>query len=290
MGKKGKNFILDNLKRKKIIIISVYSAVILLLLALAISRMLPEGSCNDAVMNQNELGVDCGGICPQACEIEAQELIIDNYGSVPAGVQGKYDFYAQITNPNAIFGSKKFEYLIEFKDAAGEPTATRQGSAYILPGERKYVIETNIESVPAISYDFKILNSQWVEFTHYEKPDLQVVNKNYNMISSGTGFSEATGLVKNESHFDFDTIKIHIMLKNEQGTVVALNSTQMRTVRAGESRDFRVFWPNSFPGSVRSVDTQPEVNIFESDSFMRSYYKTEKFQNYDNKSQPRNTF
>jgi hypothetical protein len=268
---------------KRITIFSIYLALFALVVFGLYYSFKPKENCFDGRKNQNEQDVDCGGICKKECnKIDAQDLIIGISDVVPAGIVGKYDFYVKVTNPNAIFGSKKFDYSVSFKDSGGNELAAKNGSSFILPGESKYVIESNIDlpMLPA-SFDFKISNSNWVEFNdYYEKPDIQIVNKSYNEISGGTGFSEARGLLKNKSTFDFEAIEIQVMLKNAGGKILALNSTQMKTVRSGEERDFRVFWPNNFPGTVGDMETQPEVNVFDSDTFLKSYYKTEKFQSY----------
>lgn len=273
----------EKIKRKKAIIISVYAVLFTLLIFRVYSWLSPEATCFDGVKNQNEQEVDCGGICPKACEkIEVQALSVSRSGAVSSGIAGKYDFYAEVTNPNAIFGSKKFDYLIDFKDSSGQVIASRKGSSFILPGERKYVVENNIDSAhAAASFNFEISNPEWAEFNdYYEKPNIQIVNKNYNKISGGAGFSEAVGLLKNESTFDFEIIKIQVILKDNDGNIVALNSTQMKTVKSGEERDFKVFWPNSFSGTVGNMETQAEVNVFDSDTFLKRFYKTEKFQEY----------
>ena len=268
---------------KKIVISLIYLSLLLLVVWGIYSKFFRHiPTCSDGVRNQNEQDVDCGGVCQKDCGIVAQKLIVGKIGVVPSGIANKYDFYAQVTNPNATFGDKSFYYTINLKDASGNIIASRKGSDFILPGEHKYVIENNVESsVPPGTLDFTINSSDWVEFnSYYEKPNLQIINKNYSEVSGGVGFSEATGLLKNASAFDFDLIKIEIILEDSNGTVLALNSTQMKTVASGEQRDFKVSWPNSFPGAVGNMETQAEVDVFNSDTFMKRSYQTEKFQQY----------
>lgn len=109
---------------------------------------------------------------------------------------------------------------------------------------------------------------------------MKIVNRSYDEVESGIGFSEATGLVKNESQFDFETIKIYIALKAASGEIIALHSTQMSSVRSGENRDFKVSWPSRFPGDVQNMDVQADVNVFKSESFSKRFFETERFQEY----------
>jgi hypothetical protein len=266
---------IQNSERKKYIIIFIYIALFLLIIIGLYFALKTRETCFDGLKNQNEKGVDCGGVCQKECdEIKSQDLIIGKTGVVFSGVVGEYDFYAKISNPNSVFGNKNFVYEIIFKDLNGNILASKKEAGFILPGEEKYVIENNIVSPSQpTSAEFRIISSDWVEFEgYYERPDVQIINKNYSEISNGTGFSDARGLLRNRSPYDFESIKIQIILKDSQGEVLALNSTEMKTIKAGEDRDFRVFWPSSFPGTVSSMEAQAIVNIFNSESFIKKFH------------------
>ncbi|HLN19098.1 MAG TPA: hypothetical protein VK255_02935, partial [Patescibacteria group bacterium] len=214
-------------------------------------------------------------------KINALPLETKESGIVSGGVVGEYDFYSVVNNPNNLFGSSKLHYRVTLKDSSGAVISQREGENYILPGEKKYIIETGFksESVPASS-EFTIISIDWSQFSEYRRPELDIVNKNYNEISSGVGFSEAKGLLKNKSPYDFASLKIDVILKDTIGKVVALNSTSMQTVKSGEERDFRAFWPTRFSGNVQNMEAQIEVNVFDSKAFMDRNYQTHKFQTY----------
>jgi hypothetical protein len=264
---------------KKFIIVLIYLLILAVIGFFIYLKYKPKPSCFDSVQNQNEESVDCGGICEKKCEIIPQQNIqVGETGAVDSGINGQYDFYAQAYNPNNLFGAKSFQYNFQAQDSSGKIIAQKSGSGFLLPGEKKYIIEGNVAvlEIPA-RVNFSVTSTEWVEFNgdYLQKPDLKVVNKEYNEIVSGVGFSEAKGLVKNESPFDFNLIKIQVILRDSQNKIVALNSTQMSTVKAGENRDFRVFWPNRFSGSVSNVEVQTDVNVFSSEAFVRQYFKVQ---------------
>jgi len=267
--------------QKRLIIGLVYLIFFSAVFWFLYSLFKPKPTCLDGIKNQNEEAVDCGGVCVLKCEKNiAKDLIVGEAGIVESSTAGEYDFYGSVNNPNNVFGSKSFNYQIKFKDENGAIIAEKQGVGFILPGDKKYIIENNIklDRLPA-GIDFSVSNSQWVELDElYEKPDLKVASKSYAEIGSGIGFSEAKGLLQNRSPFDFALIKIKVILRDSTGKIIALNSTEMRTVNAGEDRDYRVFWPNRFSGEVGSVENQIEVNVFDSEAFARKYFKPEKFQ------------
>ncbi|MFA4817642.1 MAG: hypothetical protein WC608_02825 [Parcubacteria group bacterium] len=269
--------------KKRLIIIAVYAAIFIGVVFLIYQWQKPAPNCFDGKQNQNEEGLDCGGVCAKKCPVTAKEnLIVRQTGFVESGIADSYDVYAEVANPNSLVGSDKFSYKFSMKNAAGEVMAEPSGTSFILPADKKYIVETNIatKETPA-SVEMIVSDPRWVETNDtYEKPELKIVSKNYNEITSGVGFGEAIGLLKNESPFDFNSVKLRILLKDEGGKVIAINSTQMNTVNAGENRDFRVSWPNKFPGSVSQMDVQAEVNVFDSEAFVKKYFMPGKFQQY----------
>jgi hypothetical protein len=276
------NFLRDKYKKKRAIIVAVFMAVVLALSSFVYFMLRPAPSCFDGAKNQNEEGIDCGGVCAEKCD---KPIIIDlsvsEKGFLDSGAVGKYDLYGKILNPNNTFGGGKFKYEFDLKDAKGNVIAVKSGYSFILPGESKYILENNIDagSVPA-DMGFKVTETQWVHFQdHYQKPQIKVVNRNYGEIHSGIGFSEATGLLKNESPFDFSLIKLAIILKDANDKVLAVNSTEMRTVRNGENRDFRALWLNRFNGEVMNVEVQADANVFDSDTFAERNFSPEYMQN-----------
>jgi hypothetical protein len=127
--------------------------------------------------------------------------------------------------------------------------------------------------------EISLITPKWEEFFGYEKPELNIYSKRYDLISSGVGYSEAKGLLRNESTFDFNSIKINVVLRDEDGNPVAFNKTEMNTINAGEERDFRLLWPINFPGSVQGVEMEAEANVFDSQNFIKKYIReAEQFQ------------
>ena len=276
------NILQDKYQKKRLIIVATFVAVLLIILIFIYSLSKSPATCLDGKKNQNEQGVDCGGICSVKCSnISADDLVVQEKGIVASGAVNKYDLYSYISNPNDLYGSSNFQYQFTIKDADGQVIATRLGSNFILPSENKYIVENNIEidKAPA-SVEFNVTNPKWVEFNqnYYEKPQLNIVNKIYTPITSGVGFGSATGLLKNGSPFDFNLIKLNVMLKDINGKIIALNSTEMRTIKSGENRDFRVLWLNRFSGDVMNIEIQAEANIFDSEAFTNKYFQSDQLQ------------
>ena len=70
----------------------------------------PDPTCFDKVQNQDETGVDCGGVCAAECAVtyNPESLGIVDTTFVPGGDKDVYDVVAKIHNPNDELGSAAF--------------------------------------------------------------------------------------------------------------------------------------------------------------------------------------
>ena len=241
----------------------------------------PE-TCSDSKQNQNETGIDCGGVCAACKEnITGEALQFMEQAFVPAG-NGKYDVLARVYNPNDVEGASSFTYTAVLKDSGGNVLAARSGKSYILPQENKYILELNLATTatPATAA-FTVDSVEWARFSGYqEKPAVNIYQKSYSEISSGAGFGEVKGLLMNESSYDFRSIIVKVILRDSVGSPLAFNSTEIRTVLSSEERDFRLVWPSAFPGVVEKVEMEVDADVYHSDNFIRQYLPGGKFQEF----------
>ncbi|OGC56313.1 hypothetical protein A2976_00010 [candidate division WWE3 bacterium RIFCSPLOWO2_01_FULL_41_9] len=264
---------------KRSIIIGVYVILLIFFGVWLFYVITPKPHCFDGKQNQKEDGIDCGGPCT-ACMIapEVDALHISEAHIVFGGAQ-LYDVVARVENPNDDYGSARFDYTLLLTNDQGITVAERSGTSFILPLQGKYLVATNIELAERPqSITVRVDNVVWEKFQDYEAPQLTIRNKKFDYISGGTGFGEAFGIVRNESPFDFSTITVTVILRDAQKIPLAVNTTEMRTVTSGEEREFRLRWPVSFPGDVRSVDVDAEANVFSQETFLNRYLPGGRFQ------------
>ncbi|NCQ06078.1 MAG: hypothetical protein GW815_00755 [Candidatus Moranbacteria bacterium] len=233
----------------------------------------PE-TCFDGKQNQNETGLDCGGVCALVCkEVVTGELLqMKEEHFIPSG-KDTYDIVAKVFNPNGEAGAVSFSYTAVLKDASQTVLASRTGTGYILPLENKYILEFNLQSstMPA-SVSVLTDNIEWAHFSGYqEKPAVNIYQKRYNEVTSSAVFGEAVGLVSNESQYDFRSVVIQVILRDRNNMPLAINSTVMNTLRSNENRDFRLVWPTAFPGTVENVEMIVDADVYHSENFIKQY-------------------
>ncbi len=237
-------------------------------------------TCTDGKQNQDEMGIDCGGICANQCELplNAKDIVTREAAFVPAG-QGSYDVLARIYNPNDIAGASQFSYKLALRDSAGNMLVEKSGTSFILPQETKYLFEFHLstQTRPAKA-TLEISEVSWERFRGYtERPRVMVVKQSYERIQSGPGYGAATGLVVNESQYDFRSLLVKVVLRDVSGHPIAINSTEMLTMPSGGQRDFRLIWPTAFPGEVKNVEMFVDADIYHSENFIRQSSSTTPF-------------
>jgi hypothetical protein len=244
------------------------------------SILTPEPTCFDGQKNQNEEKIDCGGICQKKCkkEIILEDLEISEKHFVPAR-KNEFDVMAKIKNTNSRYGASNFRYKFTLLDSAGNALQERSGESYILPGETKYLIETNLSlnNTPD-KIEVEISDYNWQEFVGYEEPKLIIYDDKFMAYNERFANSRVTGLLKNESNFDFNSIIIDIILRDDQGKPLALAESEMRTIPSREERDFNIIWPYLFSAAVANIEIRAEANVFDSLNFMEEYSTNQRFQ------------
>lgn len=245
-------------------------------------------SCVDNKQNQGEEGIDCGGPC-LSCEIKTlapiqvlQTKVINNTQTQNA------DLFAEIKNINLSWGIKNFQYNFILFDDQGNIVKIVPGSSYILPGEIKYLIETDVSVASFVSrVELKLGNapSAWVKSPNlngYALPVRSVTfrtSKSYRQPGVGVikppeyGFAVLSGLVKNDTAFMWPIVDIYGALYDVSGKLINFSRTQVRTLQSGEERFFIILWPKEFDGDVAEWRVKIGTNFYSNSTFVDTFRK-----------------
>lgn len=245
----------------------------------------PAPSCFDGIQNQGEEGIDCGGPCLLTCEEKNLEEIEILWVKTLPGQNDFYDLAAQIKNLNQNYGSGQIPYHFELYDSGNNLIAQYSGSTFILPNQTKYLVQIRIEAshsgqVSEVNLSFGEI--EWQKLEDYRLPQLFIQQKEYHLLESEElGFSQAKGVLINKTNFDFDKIDIDILLFDSFHQLIALNTTEVKTLLAGQGRDFVATWFEKIEGQVSFVEMEAETNVFDPSNYLSpSKEEPERFQEY----------
>ncbi|MEA3463666.1 MAG: hypothetical protein U9R14_01140 [Patescibacteria group bacterium] len=267
---------------KQIIVALVFFLILFTIGFLVYYFNRPQPNCFDGVKNQGEEEIDCGGPC-QPCElIHIKEIEVLSAKAI-LNQNNFYDVYAQIKNPNQNYGSGKVLYEFKLYDLQNNVVAQHSGSTFILPGQTKYLVQTKIESPEQINAVNLFFGSvEWEKPAKYQVPEFIIKQKEYRLLDGeDAGYSQAKGVLVNKNDFDFGKIDIDVLLFNSSYQLVGLNAIEIRTLLAGEEREFAAFWFNKIAGQAAFMEVEAETNIFDASNYLPAERgEAEEFQEY----------
>lgn len=256
-------------KRKKVL--AMYGAILLVVFVLIVLWLTPGASCTNGKKDGAETGVDCGGICGACVEaVVAQDILVQKTAFVPSG-EGKYDVVAWLQNPNDVYGARTLSGTFTLLGVGGKPLGDIRVNSFLLPKEQKYIVRQGIPSLePIESVVWKTDKTDWVKMNSVTDLRLSITDRKYEEVSSGIGFSKVTGLLRNDSSYDWNDVAVTVLLLDSSGNLLATHGTSRQTFRAGEKWDFQLIFPERFPGDVQSMSMQAETNVFDNDNFLKA--------------------
>ena len=284
---------MDYRRKKQLIIVAILALVLVSLVTGAYYKWFYQSpTCFDNKQNQKEQGVDCGGPCALSCELLTVKKPQVKWAKAIFLKDGFYDLAAKVDNANPNYGLAKFNYMFKLYDAQNNLIAQKQGSNFILPNQSKYIVEANVAADKKPAKAEMVIDdpvkTDWQRLAdNFATPDIYVHDKQLKYLdnqpeqgASQAETAQASGIIKNNSNFDFDKIVVAVILFNAKKEIIGVNKTEVYTVPAGEDRYFSVLWFSPLSGEVSSVDMMADTNLFSDSNFMKRFGTQEKFQEY----------
>jgi len=219
-------------------------------------------TCSDGKQNQNEEGVDCGGVCNRACVDQVVAPITLWSRSIEVS-KGVYDAIAFVENPNPKTGVSSVAYKFKLYDSENILVVERAGKTFINPNERLYIFESNIktgERVPKRAF-FEFQSGPNWQKTDNKKPLISVKNQR---------FIEEEGSLKvdivNSLFFELKDVVVTAILIDEDGNVFASSEALVKSLPGDGVQEIFFTWPAPFEKRPAKIEVIPRINVFELDS------------------------
>ncbi|TSC81649.1 MAG: Uncharacterized protein G01um101420_931 [Parcubacteria group bacterium Gr01-1014_20] len=207
------------------------------------SYLKPEPSCSDKKKNQNEEGIDCGGICGNFCfpvDFRPIELIRD-----PSffKVDSKHvSLIAEIQNPNGHLATTNFSFEFKVFGKSETPIKIISGESFLYSGEIKTIVAPNVEvdlsKVERV--EFIPARSLWIEDINFPRPNFKLQNKKTSFLG---GNIVAEGNIINGESQVFGEVEVIAVFKNQARTKVGVSRTVITNFKPDETRNFSIIHP-----------------------------------------------
>ncbi len=206
----------------------------------------PAPSCFDGKQNQNELGIDCGGVCAAVCipvDNRPIETIVPAQGFSPA--PGVFAVIARVQNPNLTVGAVRFSYTFTIYDTQ-EQSYKVSGTSYVYAGEAKYITSLVTDgSIPVVPVrisriETTISDVVWVGANQFVKPVLRLQDF---ATTIDTDRIRVDGKIINDDPLVLSRVPIIALFYGRFNQLVGFAETTVDAVAPNETRAFTIVHP-----------------------------------------------
>ncbi|HUX35987.1 MAG TPA: hypothetical protein VMV71_03055 [Candidatus Paceibacterota bacterium] len=206
----------------------------------------PASSCSNGVQDTGEQGIDCGGVCPNACATSQLAAIIAGQPMVFHPTPSSISVMVQIQNPNQTFSASRFYYKFTLLDASGNPVPGGEinGESFVYASEIKYIAEFNkpfASSSNIVAADFSVTGQpDWVSSSVFNKPDLALQNSSTSISNSEI---DVTGSIINNDNVSVSNVDIFAIIYSKLGQPAGISKTELSGIMPGQQQSFSIAHP-----------------------------------------------
>ncbi|MFC1615089.1 hypothetical protein ACFL22_00855 [Patescibacteria group bacterium] len=225
-------------------------------------------TCTDGKQNGDELGVDCGGICPQLCAEQMGNILIHWSRSFEVS-DGVYDTIALIENPNPKAGLSELIYKFKLYDDNNILVEERFGKTFVNPKEQFIVFESGIHTgqrIPKRTFIEVLEDYIWTK-PQIEQSNIPAVSVHNQRMENLETKPRLRASIENDSSFPVYDIEVIAVLFDIDDNAIAVSSTIVDSIQQYDSANITLTWKEPFDTLPVKIDVLPRINLFTIPSF-----------------------
>lgn len=235
-------------KRKIAYLSAVLVPVALLSAYLTYSFFDREPTCNDGIQNQNERGVDCGGVCERICQaqVPSPALMWARSFAVTEDIANSVAYYE---NPNSSLVARDVPFVFELRDSENLLIAQRQGTVDIPPRSTFAVFAGGIEidGRNPVRTTFRLGDPYWQSADPSITRSLTSIEDT--VLSPNLPQPRLEAEVANISVLNIGELELVSIIYDGAGNAVQASRTFINDIPAGSSKDVTFTWRQPFEPS-----------------------------------------
>lgn len=262
---------IPRLKKAGLLLWLIFDSVLLVIFFFGIGSYLVNGMFVDRDQVANMIS-NLSSIRSISLERSADSLFINNAQLFVLN-DGKYDFYAEVENPNEDWYAT-FTYY--FTSSSGD---TRIHEGFILPGstQRFAALNQSFDTRPSGS-ELVIEAVEWFRVDGHEISDIEFfMDEHEEFVISDAIYDRAVELeegsvsrttftISNNTPYSYWTPEFFVLIMRS-GKVAGINTVNIAGLSASETREIVVNWFGAVPSSG-TVEVIPNINYFDPDAYM----------------------
>jgi hypothetical protein len=220
-------------------------------------------TCFDEKQNQDERGIDCGGICTLVCTADAR-TIVPVWSRVFNVTGDVHSVVAYVENQNMTAGVKKIGYEFRIYDdkniLAGEPIS---GTTYIGPNDKTAIFASPIKTgnrIPKNVFFRFTTQPEWI--TTPQQYNLPQLNTSNTVLTDETTAPKLSVDIVNSTLYDYKKIDVIAILYGADGNAVNASQTYIDELPEQKKQVVYFTWPKPFEVPITRIEIIPRLNPF----------------------------
>lgn len=251
--------------RKKMGCFSLIGIVVFLILGYFIYNnfIKTEPTCFDGKQNQNERGIDCGGVCERVCPMDAR-TIVPLWSRAFEITPGVYSAVAYLENQNTTAGIPTMNWELRTYDEKNILTSEPiQGTTFIGPNERTALFVSPIITGNRIPHEAFFSFSQQFDWQRTD-PRFQVpqlISRSIVLTDESSAPKISAEIVNNTS-FNYRNVAVIVIIYNQAGNAIHASQTILDIIEQQSAVPVFFSWPRPFSDEVSRIEIISRINPF----------------------------
>lgn len=249
--------------RRRLIILLILGGIIAALVTIVSTFAIYESpSCSDNLLNQDETGVDCGGICPYLCTEQKQPPTVLFTQAFTDSTTGRTVVVASVENKNSAAAAQDVPYRITVYGAGQALIQSVSGTLDLPPGAAVPVFASNIASGKhTVTGAFLTIDSSAVRWFALED-DPRILPNVSNVIQGGTTSApRIEAVLSNGSATTLTNVRAVVLVRNVTKELIAASETIVPRIPPLGTASAVFTWNEAFPDVPASTEVIPVVPL-----------------------------
>jgi len=231
-------------KRRLLYILGIIIFLIIFVVVPLVYYFYKAPTCSDGKQNQDEVGVDCGGVCTLLCPSQYVPLVV-NWSQFSKVSDGVYNVLAYVENYNINAEANNLSYVFKLYDKQGVLLKERFGKTFVPPNKIMAVFEPELltgNQVPA-RVEFSLTSDAlWLK----QESNQTGLGISQSVLSKTDSAPRLSALLSNKSVNQIKNIEAVAIIYNVEDNTIAFSRTIVDVLNSKDSVTINFNWPKPF--------------------------------------------
>ncbi len=248
--------------RRQLLYGSIFSMIVLAIVGIPAYLYFfdkPE-TCMDQKQNQNETGIDCGGVCVRACVADVLPEPIQLWARAFKVAGGVHNLVAYVQNANVNYVANPAEYVFKIYDKENVLIGLKTGRSAVPPVKSFPIFEQSVDvgqrEVGKVQFEFTeplVWNR-----SASTRPELAVSEPRLKNASSSPRIDAE---LVNNTLVRYEKIEVIAIVYGGGDNAIASSRTVVPVLGSQSQADLVFTWPLPFTEAVTKIDIIPKLPI-----------------------------